>query len=73
MSPMCAAFVKLTGGEPHDVGRLGLHEQRPSPPIDEAATIAAMSLSPIVPGVVWIASSAACTTGAPVSTLPCTV
>src|SRR5262245_56861906 len=70
MIPMCADLVKLGGGEPHEVGAVALHEQRPSPPIERAACIAAISLSPIEPGVLRIACSAAVSTGCPVSTLP---
>src|SRR5438105_1662500 len=70
MYAMCADFVKDGGGEPHDVGALGLHEHRPSPPISRAACIDAISLAARSPGVEIAASTACCTTGAPVSTFP---
>jgi hypothetical protein len=72
MYAMWADFSKspLLGGEPQSSGPPLRHEQRPSPPKRAAASIAAISFSGMSPEVVRAASTAACTTGAPASTLP---
>jgi hypothetical protein len=70
MKPTSADLSKLGGGEPHDVGALGLHEHRPSPPIDRAASMAAIVFAGRSPGVVTNAVSAASITGEPVRTFP---
>jgi hypothetical protein len=55
MYAMCALLLNVGGGAPHPVGFPPEHEQRPSPPIERAASIEAISFAARSPGVSMIA------------------
>src|SRR5688572_24268156 len=65
-----AEYVKLGGGAPQLVGGWFGQEQRPSPPVARAASIAAITLSDRSPGVAISAASAFATTASPARMLP---
>ena len=60
---MSADLVNVAGGDPHAVGLLTLHEQRPSPPIARAKLRAALTILGILIGVAAVVVVVALGTG----------